>query len=141
MEPPEPTTLNFNTGDSLDFVNAQKSYYDETVSTRTQQRNEEKFRDLFVDNYIQRNQEIIDNFLSGYSIDKTQFADSEKLKRILDLENLDSQIDVTEIENYINETLNLEEEIFSLVERYNQLLEENKKLRTILIDNNIELGN
>lgn len=141
MEPPEPTTLNFNTSDSLDFVNAQKSYYDETVSTRTQQRNEEKFRDLFVDNYIQRNQEIIDNFLSGYSIDKTQFADSEKLKRILDLENLDSQIDVTEIENYINETLNLEEEIFSLVERYNQLLEENKKLRTILIDNNIELGN
>lgn len=141
MEPPEPTTLNFNTSDSLDFVNAQKSYYDETVSTRTQQRNEEKFRDLFVDNYIQRNQEIIDNFLCGYSIDKTQFADSEKLKRILDLENLDSQIDVTEIENYINETLNLEEEIFSLVERYNQLLEENKKLRTILIDNNIELGN
>lgn len=141
MEPPEPTTLNFNTSDSLDFVNAQKSYYDETVSTRIQQRNEEKFRDLFVDNYIQRNQEIIDNFLSGYSIDKTQFADSEKLKRILDLENLDSQIDVTEIENYINETLNLEEEIFSLVERYNQLLEENKKLRTILIDNNIELGN
>lgn len=141
MEPPEPTTLNFNTSDSLDFVNAQKSYYDETVSTRTQQRNEEKFRDLFVDNYIQRNQEIIDNFLSGYSIDKTQFADSEKLKRILDLENLDSQIDVTEIENYINETLNLEEEIFSLVERYNQLLEENKKLRTILIDNNNELGN
>ena len=136
MDPPEPTTLNYNAGDSLNFVSAQKEYYDDTVSRRIQQHYQGNVRDLFVDNYIQQNQDIIDNFLSGYSIDKTQFSDTEKLKKILELDDLDLQVDITEIERYINETESLEDEIHSLVERYNVLLEENKKLKSILTENN-----